>query len=34
MDMTLWNFKYMGRLVVKLKVIDYKEDFFAIYLSI
>ena len=32
MDMTLWNFKRMGRLVVKLNAIEYKKDFFC-YLS-
>ena len=28
----LWNLKYMGKLVIKLKAIKYKEDFFS-YLS-
>ena len=32
MDMTLWNFKYIGRLIVRLKAIKYKKDFFC-YLS-
>ena len=32
MDMILWNLKYIGRLVIKLKVIKYKKDFFC-YLS-
>ena len=30
--MTLWSLKYMGRLIVRLKAIKYKEDFFC-YLS-
>ena len=32
MDMTLWSFKYMDKLIVRLKAIKYKEDFFC-YLS-
>ena len=30
--MTLWSLKYMDKLIVKLKAIKYKEDFFC-YLS-
>ena len=30
--MTLWSLKYIGRLIVKLKAIKYKQDFFC-YLS-
>ena len=29
---TLWNFKHIGRLIVRLKTIEYKKDFFC-YLS-
>ena len=32
MGMTLWSFKCMGRLVVRLKAIKYNQDFSAIYL--
>ena len=30
--MTLWSLKRMGRLIIRLKAIKYKEDFFC-YLS-
>ena len=33
MGMTLWSFKYMGRLVVRLKAIKDKEDFFCYLFS-
>ena len=32
MGTTLWSLKHMGRLIVRLKAIKYKEDFFY-YLS-
>ena len=30
--MTLWSFKYIDKLIVRLKAIKYQEDFFC-YLS-